>query len=127
MYERFCGHQLFVETQITRVSVRAVQQEQSLGLTVHPETFVTLGMGPIVGETWSWKKRSCKPAAESSLLHYAAVANQGFRRNLRQSASVGVPHTICFSFFLCLNHFRLLVRKQTCKTYSNQSPTTKSR
>jgi len=69
---------------------------------------------------------SCKPLAESSFLLYAAVADPGFDRNLRQSASVGVPHTICFSFFLCLNHFRLLVREQTCETYSNQSPTTKS-
>lgn len=31
-------------------------------------------------------------------------------------------HTICFSFFPYLNHFRLLGRKQTCKAYSSHLP-----
>lgn len=86
MYEGCHGHQLFMETQVTHISFAAVQQEEFLALAVHPAKVCDVGMGPIMGGTWGWKKRSCKHAAESSFLHYAALANQGSQK----------PEAVCF-------------------------------
>lgn len=55
---------------------------------------------------------------------FIALLLQGSRRNPRQCTSVGVPHTVCFSLFSYLNHFQLLVRKQSGKAATNLPPPT---